>query len=418
MDYHCSGRSDTLVLMKLLLAALAIAHVVTDWDEQAVALASPGHVGQREMALVHLAIFDAVNSVEHRYRPYQVQLTVPASTSQQAAAAAAASTVLLRLHPKAAGQLESRLAASLAPIAEGAAKRDGIALGRTVAERILQARADDGADAPEDYRPQTKPGVYVPTASMVGAATMRPRPFVLTSAAQFRPGAPPPLASPEWAADYNEIKDYGGRSSRKRSARQTEAARFWLMVGAPAYHPIARQVVLEKNMSIVDGARVMALFSMALSDAYTAVFDAKYEYQFWRPLTAIRNGDIDGNPATDREATWLPLDNTPMHPEYPCAHCIQSGAATAVIEALLGGAQVPELSLSSSTAPGVVHRWRNLESFCEEVAQARIWAGFHYRFSTRVGTEMGRSIGAYVVMNTMQPAGSSGGGQTVPKPRF
>jgi hypothetical protein len=390
--------------MKLLFAALAIAHVVTDWDEQAVALASPGHVGQREMALVHLAMFDAVNSVERRYRPYLVQLTVPAETSQEAAAAAAASTILLRLHPQAADQVESMLAASLASVAEGAAKRDGITLGRTVAQRILQARARDGADAPDDYRPQTRPGVYVPTASMVGAALMRAKPFALATAAQFRPGPPPPLARAEWAADYNEIKDYGGRSGSKRSPQQTEAAQFWLMVGAPAYHPIARQIVVAKHMSVVDGARFMALFSVALSDAYTSVFDAKYEYQFWRPLTAIRNGDVDGNPATERAPTWLPMDTTPMHPEYPCAHCVQSGAAAAVIEAVLGGAKMPDVSLTSSTAPGVVHRWSDLASFCDEVAQARIWAGFHYRFSTRVGTEMGRSIGTYVATNKMQPA--------------
>lgn len=404
LDFPGPSRSGSLAAMKLLLAALAMAHVITDWDEQGVALASPGHVGQREMALVHLAMFDAVNSIERRYRPYLVQLSVPAATSQQAAAASAASTVLLRLHPQAADQVELKLAASLAAVAEGAAKRDGIALGRTVAERILQARASDGADAPEDYRPQTRPGLYVPTGSMVGSTLTRARPFALTNAAQFRPDPPPALASPEWAADYNEIKDYGGRSGSKRTPQQTEAARFWLMVGAPAYHPIARQIVLGKNMSVVDGARLMALFSLALSDAYTSVFDAKYEYQFWRPLTAIRNGDIDGNPATDREATWLPLDNTPMHPEYPCAHCIQSGAAAAVIEAALGGAQVPAISLTSSTAPGVSHRWTDLASLCDEVAQARIWAGFHYRFSTRVGTEMGRSIGTYVVKSTMQPA--------------
>jgi hypothetical protein len=404
VDYAGSPHGDTLATMELLFAALAIAHVVTDWDQQAVALASPGHVGQREMALVHLAMFDAANSIEQRYRPYLVQLTVPAETSQEAAAASAASTVLLLLHPDAAGQIESKLAASLAAVAEGAAKSDGITLGRAVAERILQERARDGTDAPDDYRPQTKPGVYVPTANMVGAALMRAQPFALTAASQFRPGPPVSLASAEWARDYNEIKDYGRKSASKRSPQQTETARFWVMVGAPVYHPIARQIVLARNMSVVDGARLMALFSVALSDAYGAVFDAKYEYQFWRPLTAIRNGDIDGNPATDREATWLPFDSTPMHPEYPCAHCIESGAAAAVIETVLGGAPLPELSLTSTTAPGVTHRWTDLGSFCDEVSQARIWAGFHYRFSTRVGTAMGRSIGTYVVRSTMQPA--------------
>jgi hypothetical protein len=175
------------------------------------------------------------------------------------------------------------------------------------------------------------------------------------------------------------------------------------MVGAPAYHPVPRQLVTAKQMSVIDSARFMALFAVALTDAYIAVFDAKYHYEFWRPITAIRNGDISGNPATERDATWQPIDNTPMHPEYPCAHCIQSGAAVAVIESLLGSADIPEVSVTSSTAPGVTHRWTNLGMFSDEIANARIWAGFHYRFSTRVGTDMGRQIGAYVVKSVMQP---------------
>ena len=134
-----------------------------------------------------------------------------------------------------------------------------------------------------------------------------------------------------------------------------------------------------------------------------AVFDAKYHYEFWRPITAIRNGDIDDNPATERDATWQPIDNTPMHPEYPCAHCIISGAVAAVIEAVLGTADIPESRMTSPTAPGVTHRWTNLTAFCDEVANARIWAGFHYRFSTGVGTDMGRRVGEYVVQNVMKP---------------
>ncbi len=161
-------------------------------------------------------------------------------------------------------------------------------------------------------------------------------------------------------------------------------------------------------MSVVDSARFMALHAIALTDAYMAVFDAKYHYEFWRPITAIRNGDIDGNPATEREPAWQPIDNTPLHPEYPCAHCIGSGAAVAVIESVLGSAEIPEVSMTSSTAPGVTRRWTNLGELANEVANARIWAGFHYRFSTRVGTGMGRQIGEYVVKNLMQRATETG----------
>src|SRR5262249_19034595 len=158
--------------------------------------------------------------------------------------------------------------------------------------------------------------------------------------------------------------------SLKRSPQQTETARFWLMVGPPAYHPIARQLVETKQMSVVDSARFMTLVAIALNDALIAVFDAKYHYNFWRPITAIRNGDIDENPATERDATWQPIGVTPLHPEYPCAHCISSGAVVAVVEALLGTADIPEVAMSSATAPGVTHRWTNTAALAEEVANA------------------------------------------------
>jgi hypothetical protein len=151
-------------------------------------------------------------------------------------------------------------------------------------------------------------------------------------------------------------------------------------------------------------AGVEAGVADGLNEALIAVFDAKYHYNFWRPITSIRNGDIDGNPATDREATWQPIDNTPMHPEYPCAHCILSGSVSGVIKAVLGTEDIPAIAITSPTAPGVTHRFTNLTAFTVEVANARIWAGFHYRFSTRVGTDMGLQIGEYVVKNVLQPA--------------
>jgi hypothetical protein len=385
------------------LAVPAVANVITDWDATAVAVVAPAPVGQRELAMVHVAMFDAVNSIERRYRPYLIALTAPKTTSQDAAAAAAAGTVLAGLYPGKAAEMKAALASYLAAIADGDAKSDGIRLGEAVAAKVLQARADDGANAADAYRPKTKPGVYVPTP--ITAASVWPgiTPFALTKPSQFRPQPPIALESKEWAADFNELKAYGGKTSTTRSPQQTETARFWLMVGAPGYHPVARQLIIAKQMSVIDSARFMALYAVALADAYIAVFDAKYHYEFWRPITAIRNGDINGNPATELEATWQPIDNTPMHPEYPCAHCIQAGAAVGVIESLFGSADIPEVSVTSTTAPGVTHRWTNLGMFSDEIANARIWAGFHYRFSTRVGTDMGRQISEYVVKSVMQP---------------
>jgi hypothetical protein len=232
------------------------------------------------------------------------------------------------------------------------------------------------------------------------------KPFAIAKGSQFRPKPPVALDSTEWATDFNELRDYGGKISTKRTAQQTETALFWT-VPLLAYQPLVRQLVTAKQMGVVDSARFMALEAFALNDAIIAVLDAKYHYNFWRPITAIRNGDIDGNPATDSEATWQPVANTPMHPEYPCSHCIQSGSVAAVVKAVLGGVDIPEVALTSPATPGVTHRWTNMMAFTEEVANARIWAGFHYRFSTRVGTDMGLQIGEYVVKNVMQPVATS-----------
>jgi hypothetical protein len=383
--------------------APAFANVITDWDEKSVAIVTPmpPYTAQRVMGMVHVAMFDAVNSIEQRYRPYLVQLPADVTTSKEAAAAAAAAAVLATIDSKTAGEMKVALATYLGSIPDGAAKWDGVKLGEAVAAKVLEARANDGSDAPDAYRPRTLPGVYVPTAITLASMWPNLKPFAMANPSQFRPNPPISLESKEWATDFNEIKDYGGKTSAKRTAQQTETARFWL---SGFYHPFARQLAVAKQMSVGESARFMALVAVGLNDAYIAVFDAKYHYNFWRPITAIRNGDTDGNPATDRDATWQPIDNTPMHPEYPCAHCIQGASVAGVVKAVLGTMDIPEIAMTSATAPGVAHRWTNMTAFTEEVANARIWAGFHYRFSTRVGTDMGLQIGEYVVKNVMQPA--------------
>jgi hypothetical protein len=401
MNGHLSAVACGLASMMAYTATCG-ADTVTDWDTKATAVASSAALGEREVTIVDLAMFDAVNSIERRYQPYLAQLPTTRPTSADAAAASAAATALAGLHPEAAATFEAALAEYLAHLdATPEALGSGVRLGEAVALKVLAARAHDGATEADSYRPQTRPGQYVPTAVMVCSSWPSMRPFALASPSQFRPGPPPSLKSREWAADYNEIKELGGKTSTRRSAQQTETARFWLMVGPQAYHPLARQLVAERHLDLIDSARFMALFAVTLTDAYIAVFDAKYHYEFWRPVTAIRNADLNDNPGTERDATWLPLDNTPMHPEYPCAHCILSGAARVILESL--GQPMPELSLTSPTAPGVTHHWSNLDDFTTEVANARIWAGFHYRFSTRVGTAFGRQVAEYVTNKVMQP---------------
>jgi hypothetical protein len=404
------ARREWMLLGLLLTAPMTAAagNVITDWDEKAAGILQPGMTFppptvSRTMAILHVAMFDSVNSIEQRYKPYLVRLPSAPDTSKEAAAAAAGAAVLVKLAPDAAADVQSSLASYLATLPDGEAKSNGVKLGQEVAAKILEAREKDGASVADAYRPRTRPGVYIPTPITVGSQFPNVTPFALASPSQFRAKPPPSLKSAEWARDYNEIKDLGAKNSTKRTAQQTEDARFWLLVGPRAANPLPRQVVIAKNMDLLDSARFMALVSVATVDAIIAVFDAKYKYEFWRPITAIRNGDIDGNPATERDATWQPIDATPMHPEYPCAHCIVSSSAAAVIQRLLGTDEIPEVSLTSPFVPGVTHRFTNLRAYSDEVANARICAGFHYRFSTIAGREMGQKIGAYVVKSVMQP---------------
>jgi hypothetical protein len=384
------------------------ADVITDWDAKASAVASPAALGERELAIVDIAMFDAVNSISPKYRPYLVKEEGFSDASAEAAAASAAAGALEKLHPQSAAEFQATLEDYVKGLPASSDVAKGMRLGELVAQRVFDSRAADVSAGVDSYRPRTQPGMYVPTATMVAATWQTLRPFVLERPDQFRPGPPVALASQEWASDYNEVKTYGARNSTLRTQEQTETAKFWLMTGPQAYHPIVRQLILARHMSLVDSARFMATFAAAMTDAYIAVFDAKYHYEFWRPITAIRNGDIDGNPATEIDPSWQPLDATPMHPEYPCAHCLLSGAAAAVIESYGGLGEVREISLTSPTAPGITHRWSSLEAFTNEVANARIWAGFHYRSSGRVGTAMGREVGRYVAANFAQTPKGAG----------
>jgi hypothetical protein len=397
---------SALLLMAPITAAAG--NVIIDWDEKAIGVLQTGTTPPpptafRTMAILHVAMFDAVNSIGPHYQPYKIRLAATPDTSKEAAAAAAAGAVLVKLVPDAAADVQSTLMTYLATLPDGEAKSKGVQLGQEVARRILEIREKDGASAPDAYRPKTKPGVYIPTPITVGSQFPNVTPFAMTSPSQFRPKPPPSLKSEQWARDYNEIKDLGEKNSTRRTARQTEDARFWLLVGPRSTYPLPRQVAVASNMSVLDSARFMALVSIATIDAMIAVFDAKYKYEFWRPITAIRNGDIDGNPATERVATWQPIDVTPMHPEYPCAHCITSSAVAAAIEAVLGTEEIPEVALTSPFAPAVTHRFTDLHAYTEEVANARIYAGFHYRSSTIIGREMGQKIGEWVVKSVMQP---------------
>jgi hypothetical protein len=290
----------------------------------------------------------------------------------------------------------------LAKIADGPAKTAGIAVGEQAAAAVLALRADDGAASAESYRPFTTAGVYVPTAIPAVPQWPQRKPWLMTSSAQFRPGPPPALTSELWARDYNEIKALGGKANSRRTAEQTEIAIFWEATAPPIYHGVVRSVANTPGRDVTQNARLFMAVTQASDDALVAVFDAKYHYNFWRPVTAIRSGDLDGNAATERDPSWTPLIDTPMHPEYPCAHCILAAAVGTVLRSEIGTGPVPTLTTTSPTAKGAARNWKTTDDFTLEVASARIYDGVHYRNSTEVGTAMGKQVGGLAAAKYLQ----------------
>ncbi|MBC7993938.1 MAG: vanadium-dependent haloperoxidase, partial [Rhizobacter sp.] len=257
--------------------------------------------------------------------------------------------------------------------------------------------ADDGTATPERYRPHTTPGAYVPTAAVAAPHWPQRKTWLLANAAQFRPGPPPVLTSAVWARDYEEVKTLGSKASKQRSAEQTEVARFWDYSLPPIYHGVVRSVANMPGRSVAQNARLFATVTQAMDDAMIAVFDAKYHHNFWRPITAIRNGEADGHNATQAEPGWASLIESPQHPEYPSAHSILAATLGTILQAEVGNGKLPVLSTSSPTAQGATRRWTQVDDFMNEVAYSRVWGGIHYRTSGEVGLAMGRQIGALAV---------------------
>jgi hypothetical protein len=380
-------------LLVVMLAVVAGAHadVVTDTNAKAAEITSkmPGTPpAVRAMAIVQVSVHDAVGAITGRYPAFRAQVKAPAGASVDAAVLAATRTVLSKLVPAQQAAIDADFKALLNSVADGPAKADGVAVGEQVATMVLAQCAEDGAVAPNTYRPHTTPGVYVPTMFPAVPHWGKRKTWVMTSADQFRPGPPPSLTSDTWKRDFEEIKALGARDGSKRTPEQTAIAKFWEATAPAVYWPVARSVANAPGRDVVDNARLFAAAAVAMDDALVAVFDAKYAYNFWRPVTAIRNAEGDA-----RDPNWLPFIDTPMHPEYPCAHCIVSGALGAVLGIEVGNGPAPTLSSSSYTAGGATRTWVKVGDFMQEVAVARIYDGVHYRNSTVVGTAMGQKIG-------------------------
>ena len=388
-----STRAWIGLLAAVLLAGApgARADVVTDANARAAEVASRNPatpIAVRMMAIVQVSVFEAANAITARYPAFRVKVAAAPGASVDAAVAAATRTALLKLMPPQQSAIEADYQAALKSVPEGPAKSDGIAVGERAATAVLASCAEDGAMAPNTYRPHTTPGVYVPTVFPAVPHWGKRKPWVLTSGDQFRPGPPPSLSSDTWTRDLAEIKAIGGKTSTQRTPEQTAIAQFWEATAPAVYWPVARSVATAPGRDVTDNARLLALAGMAMDDALISVFDAKYTYNFWRPVTAIRNAEGDA-----RDPAWTPFIDTPMHPEYPCAHCIVSTSLGAVLQSELGSGPSPKLTSASSTAGGAVRTWNSVAEFWQEVAVARIYDGVHYRFSTEAGTAMGKKIG-------------------------
>jgi hypothetical protein len=248
--------------------------------------------------------------------------------------------------------------------------------------------------AADDYRPSAVAGAYVPTASPAVPHWGKRKPWLMGTAAQFRPAAPPAFASAAWQRDYDEVKSLGARNGAARTPEQTDIARFWEYSLPAIYFGAACSMASQPGRDAVANARLLAAAAQAMDDALIAVFDAKYHYGFWRPVTAIRNGDLDGNARTERQADWAPLLDAPMHPEYPSGHSILAAAVGAVLASEFGGEGAGPLATSSPSAKGATRKWSTIADFVREVSDARVYAGIHFRTATDVGAEMGGRIGS------------------------
>ena len=396
MKYVIRNHAVRIGIAASLLAGVvpnANADVITDWNIKAGEIVTESKIGTppaiRAMAIVQTSVYEAVNA------------TAPGAPVDAAVAAANRAT-LTKLMPSQQASIDAAYQAALAQVADGPAKAAGIAVGEQAAAAVLARRADDGALPAESHRPHTTAGTYVPTATPAVTQWSQRKPWLMASAAQFRPGPPPALTSDAWARDYNEVKSFGAKNSTRRSAEQTEIARFWEYSLPAIYHGVVRSVAQVPGRDMTQNARMFAAVAQAMDDAMISVFEAKYHYNFWRPATAIRNGDIDGNDATQREASWTSFIDAPMHPEYPSAHSILAAAVGTVLKAEIGKGPVPVLTTASPTAKGASRRWTSLDDFTREVGDARIYEGIHYRTSTDVGIAMGKQIGTLTVEKFFQ----------------
>jgi hypothetical protein len=391
--------------------------VISDWNAIAVTTLSGDTTKQPVedilyTAFVQAAVYDAVVGIEGRYAPYRFHAHAPRGASAQAAAAAAAHQILVTYVPSAQAALDADYAASLAQLPDGTAKTDGIAFGNRAAGNLIRLRAHDGRNAPILFTRPPAPGVWRPTppaflpmsAPWLGFVT----PLLVHSATQFAPPGPPALTSARYTRDFNEVKALGSLTSTQRTAEQTSTATFFSGSALVQYNAGLRDQVTVRHLDIVDAARMFAAIDMSVADAEITVWHAKYTYGFWRPITAINLADTDGNPDTAPDPGWVPLFNTPNYPEYPSGYNAFNSTVVHGLENLFQTTRHLQLTLISTTAPGVVRHYDSGRALLQDVVNARVWNGFHFRSADIASRDLAGQLAAWTLDHYFQPAHREG----------
>jgi hypothetical protein len=386
--------------------------IVIKWNEVAYEAgggAAEGHtlLSSRSNAMVHIAIHDALNAIVPLYTQYAYH-NKSAGANPVAATASAAATVLKALWPSSVAMIDAELASSLAGISAGTSKTAGVAVGMAAANAILDLRAGDGAyQDPIGIIPvSTVPGVYntVPPFTFAFAPFWKDmQPFSLQSPDQFRPTPPPPLNSPTYERDFNEVKEVGALNSATRTADQSAYAKWWYELADIGWNRVARVQAAANGLGLYMTSRMFALLNMAIADAYTAGWDAKYFYNFWRPYTAIRAAATDGNEVTLADPNWEPAEITPPVPDYPSTHSALGNAASTVLIHFFGNHSPFSMTSTTAFPAGAVRSFKSLKEAADENADSRVMAGIHFRSACNEGQKLGDKVGKWTLEHWLEP---------------
>jgi hypothetical protein len=392
-------------LAGLAASPAASTDAVLTWNEimQATVSAGNPNLQARSGAIVQLAVYEAVNAIMGDYTPYLGTISAPGWASPDAAAVAAAHSTLVALHSASAPTLDALRAESLEMIPDGPAKQAGIEAGEAAAAAMVQLRANDGAAVAGSvsYTPGSRPGDWQPTPPAFAPAFHpgwgQVMPFGLEAGWQFRLPPPPAINNGKYARDYNEVKLVGRSDSQFRPQDRTDVARFYAVTSpVQVWNPAARQVSAAQGKTLSENARIFALLAMAICDASIAAYDTKYHYNFWRPLTAIWGGASDENKWTDPDGSWFPLITTPPFPSYPSAHATLSNAARRVLERVFGKHDLT-IMLSNPRLPGVVLNYTEWKQICDDIDDARVYGGIHFRFEQDAGARQGQHVAQFIL---------------------